>query len=242
MSNILLIEAKRAEAPSFAVGLERKGHEIYLAATGAEALELLRENAPDVLLINALSMGTSGRRIIEQARRVVPGLPIVVIPQAAGKEPPLSEPMTILEPPYSLQKVNNRLQDYLPATGKNLLHVGPFILDPQHCRVWANGNVVHLNPRLVKLFIVLAQRQGDVIEREKLFRLVWDTAYTADMRSLDVHISWLRRKLGDDSRHPTYIRTVRGVGYYFDLDDTSLPNDLKITGDPDGDLPIHIGH
>jgi DNA-binding response OmpR family regulator len=57
-----------------------------------------------------------------------------------------------------------------------------------------------------------------VIERALLFRTVWDTAYTEDTRTLDVHVSWLRRAIEDDPRNPTYIKTVRGVGYRLDVD------------------------
>jgi len=64
---------------------------------------------------------------------------------------------------------------------------------------------------------VLMENPGAVIEREALFRRVWDTEYAGDTRTLDVHISWLREAIEEDPRHPRYLKTVRGVGYRLDL-------------------------
>jgi DNA-binding response OmpR family regulator len=58
---------------------------------------------------------------------------------------------------------------------------------------------------------------GEVVDRERLFREAWNTEYTGDTRTLDVHISWLRRAIEDDPRHPRYLKTIRGVGYRLDV-------------------------
>jgi DNA-binding response OmpR family regulator len=74
-----------------------------------------------------------------------------------------------------------------------------------------------LTPRLTSLLQVLLQHRGEVIEREELFRQVWETNYTGDTRTLDVHISWLRRAIEMDPDHPRFLHTVRGVGYRLDV-------------------------
>jgi DNA-binding response OmpR family regulator len=81
-----------------------------------------------------------------------------------------------------------------------------------------------LTPRLVNLLQVLIKRKGEVIDRRELFRLVWDTGYTGDTRTLDVHISWLRQAIEEDPRHPRLIKTVRGVGYRLDVDPDNGPH------------------
>ena len=78
-----------------------------------------------------------------------------------------------------------------------------------------------LTPRLVILLRILMEHPGEVMEREALFRQAWDTAYTEDTRTLDVHISWLRRAVEIDYRVPKFIKTIRGVGYRLDADETS---------------------
>ncbi len=85
------------------------------------------------------------------------------------------------------------------------------------------GKQARLTPRLVILLKTLMERPGEVIERNTLFRMVWETAYTADTRTLDVHVSWLREALEDDPRHPRFVKTVRGVGYRLDLETDTKP-------------------
>ena len=77
---------------------------------------------------------------------------------------------------------------------------------------------VSLTPRLVRLLQALMEHPGEVFDRGELFRYVWETGYTGDTRTLDVHVSWLRQAVEQDPRHPDYIKTVRGVGYRLDLD------------------------
>jgi DNA-binding response OmpR family regulator len=79
----------------------------------------------------------------------------------------------------------------------------------------------------VSLLKILMQNPGTVIERQNLFRQVWDTAYTGDTRTLDVHVSWLRQLLEDDPRHPQYIKTIRGVGYRLDVEEDTLLGSLS---------------
>ena len=76
-----------------------------------------------------------------------------------------------------------------------------------------NGREKHLTPRLSKLLKLLMTNVGKVQLREELFKEVWETDYTGDTRTLDVHISWLRQALEEDPRHPNLIVTARGVGY-----------------------------
>jgi DNA-binding response OmpR family regulator len=67
------------------------------------------------------------------------------------------------------------------------------------------------------LLKILLLSPGIVIEREEIFRNVWETEYTADTRTLDVHISWLRKIIEQDPRHPRFIKTIRGIGYRLDV-------------------------
>jgi DNA-binding response OmpR family regulator len=76
---------------------------------------------------------------------------------------------------------------------------------------------------LVVLLKILMDHPGEVVEREKLFCEAWETNYTGDTRSLDVHMSWLRQAIEENPRHPKYIKTIRGVGYRLDLDTATRP-------------------
>ena len=97
------------------------------------------------------------------------------------------------------------------------MHVGPIRLDLEQRRVRCLGQQSRLTPRLVKLLQTLIEHHGLVVERTELFKVVWETDYTLDTRTLDVHISWLREALEVDPRHPRFLKTIRGVGYRLDV-------------------------
>lgn len=119
--------------------------------------------------------------------------------------------------PFTIQKLINRIKPLLPGEGKDVLHMGPIWLDLEHKRVRCMNNSGKLTPHLVKLLKLLMDHPGEVIERDALFKHVWETEYTVDTRTLDVHISWLRKIIEVDPRHPRFIITSRGVGYRLDV-------------------------
>jgi len=112
----------------------------------------------------------------------------------------------------------NRIRPLLPTEQKDLLQVGMLQLDPNQRWVRIGNRQTSLTPRLVTLLKILMEKPGVVIERDTIFRTVWDTTYTEDTRTLDVHISWLRQAIEDNPRNPQIIKTIRGVGYRLDID------------------------
>lgn len=219
-AKILLVEGKRADRPSFVAGLARKGYQVESAANGSDALARLRDFAPDLIIVNAASMRSSGRRICQSIRSRAQGAHIVLImdgqnPESDPKSDQSADVVLVL--PFTLQKLMNRIRPLLPAEQKDLLEVGRLQLDLTQRWVRIGNQQSSLTPRLVHLLRILMEHPGAVIEREYLFRTVWDTAYTEDTRTLDVHISWLRRAIEEDPRSPKYIKTVRGVGYRLDM-------------------------
>lgn len=219
-AKVLLIEGKRADRPSFVAGLARKGYQVESAVNGSEALSRLKEIGPDLIIVNAASMRSSGRRICQTIRSRAPGVQIVLIMDAnsEGEEKTNLPADVILTLPFTLQKLINRIRPLLPAEQKDLLTAGALQLDLTQRCVRIGNRQTSLTPRLVHLLRLLMEHPGAVIERETLFRTVWDTAYTEDTRTLDVHISWLRHAIEDDPRKPVYIKTVRGVGYRLDIE------------------------
>ncbi len=101
-------------------------------------------------------------------------------------------------------------------SGENVIEAGPIRLDLEHRRVTCLSRHARLTPRLANLLHILMQNRGQVIEREVLFKQVWDTNYTGDTRTLDVHISWLRRAIELDLTIRAFC-TPCGVGYRLDV-------------------------
>ncbi len=224
-AKILLVEGKRSDRPSFVVGLTRKGYQVDSVINGSSALEYLHKTTPDLVIINAASMRTSGRRICQSIRQFSRDLPVLVIvdSQVAESFEKEDSAVTILVLPFTLQKLLNRIRPLLPTDQKDLIQAGMMQLDTAHRVVRIGGRQARLTPNLVNLLRELMEHAGEVIERETLFRQVWDTEYTEDTRTLDVHISWLRQALEENPRNPQFIKTVRGVGYRLDVEAQTPP-------------------
>ena len=216
-ATIFIIEGKKAERPIFAAQLQKKGFLVFTAQNGSEALARLDDSAADLVVVNAASLGSTGVRICQSLQENQDEhLPIVLILDE-GKEVEKSVADAVLNLPFTVQKLANRIKPLLPGDGTNVIHAGPIRLDLEHRRVRSLGKNARLTPRLAALLQTLLQHRGEVIEREELFKKVWDTNYTGDTRTLDVHISWLRRAIEMDADHPKFLHTVRGVGYRLDV-------------------------
>jgi len=218
MVRILWIEGKRAEGPSFVPNLRKKGYAVEVVSTGVAALEQLLNIDPDLAVVHAASLRSSGKRICRSMREKANGLPIVLInsaDQPFAKEDVCAN--VVLTLPFTYRKLLNRIVPLLPGDGGSMLHVGPIRLDAGKKRVRCQGREARLTPRLIHILRILMQHPGEVLERGELFRQVWETEYTEDTRTLDVHISWLRRAIEEDPRNPQFLKTIRGVGYRLDI-------------------------
>ncbi|MCZ2126539.1 MAG: response regulator transcription factor [Anaerolineales bacterium] len=215
-ATLLVIEAKHADVPSFAADLQKKGYDIHIAQNGGKALTLLKEVSPSLVVVNAASMRSTGLRICQSLREKDSKLPIILILDEE-KEAVKDAADSVLVLPFTVQKLANRIKPLLPGDGKTILHVGPIRLDLEKRRVRCLGKSSKLTPRLVTLLQLLMEKHGEVIERAPLFKKAWETNYTGDTRTLDVHISWLRRAIELDPNNPKFLKTVRGVGYRLDV-------------------------
>lgn len=214
---ILWIEGKRADSPSFIPSLRKKGYNIEIVPSGAAALERLLEYDPDLVIINAASLRTNGKRICRAIYKAVSDIPILLITYEKRPFDNDDCAKVVLTLPFTSRKLINRITPLLPGDGGNMLHIGPVRLDMERKRVRCQGREARLTPRLTELLKTLMQHPGEVMERETLFKQVWDTGYTGDTRTLDVHISWLRQAIEENPRKPQLLKTIRGVGYRLDI-------------------------
>jgi DNA-binding response OmpR family regulator len=215
-TTLLVIEGRHAEIPSFASDLQKKGFDVQTALNGSQAVARLKEVSPSLVVINAASLRSTGLRICQSIREKDPKLPIILILES-DNEVSKDAADAVLALPFTVQKLANRIKPLLPGDGKNVLHVGPIRLDLEKRRVRCLGKSTKLTPRLVTLLHLLMDKHGEVVEREPLFKKAWETNYTGDTRTLDVHISWLRRAIELDPDNPKLLKTIRGVGYRLDI-------------------------
>jgi DNA-binding response OmpR family regulator len=215
-TTLLVIEGRHAEIPSFANDLQKKGFDVVSVQNGSEATSQLKQTAPSLAVVNAPSLRTTGSRICLSIRKKDSKVPIILIvdnKKTVDKE--LADSILIL--PFTVQKLVNRIKALMPDDGNNVVSVGPIRLDLENRRVRSLGKNTRLTPRLITLLQILMDKHGEVVEREALFKKVWETNYTGDTRTLDVHISWLRRAIELDPDNPRFLKTIRGVGYRLDV-------------------------
>ena len=215
-TTLLVIEGRHAEIPSFATDLQKKGFDVVSAQNGSEAVSKLKQTNPSLVVVNAPSLRSTGIRICLSIRKKDAKVPIILIVEnekSADKE--LTD--SVLALPFTVQKLVNRIKALMPGDGDNVVSVGPIRLDLENRRVRSLGKNTRLTPRLITLLQMLMDKHGEVVEREALFKKVWETNYTGDTRTLDVHISWLRRAIELDPDNPKFLKTIRGVGYRLDV-------------------------
>lgn len=217
MASILLIESGKASAPSFGPTLERKGYAVVVRHGVEPALEAARQHRPDILVLDAASMQTSGTRMCRTATVKLDGVPIILIAPTGTPVDSASGATATLVQPFTPRKLLNRIARLLPGDDRFALEVGPIKLNLAQRKLRCLGRETRLTPKSAKLLEVLMQNPGRLMTRKALIRQVWQTDYTGDTRTLDVHMSWLRSAVEPDPKQPKYIKTIRGMGYRLDI-------------------------
>ncbi len=217
-ARILWIEGKRADSPSFVPALRKKGFQVEVVPTGTAALDYIEQNDAHVVVLNAASLRTSGVRICRSINERSDGLPILIIENPQHPFTDQASASVVLALPFTSRKIINRIKPFIPGEGKNSFDAGPIHLDIERRQVRCKSREEQLTPRLTTLLKIFMEHPGEVLERENLFKQVWNTEYIGDTRTLDVHISWLRKAIEVDPRNPQFLKTMRGVGYRLDID------------------------
>jgi DNA-binding response OmpR family regulator len=125
-----------------------------------------------------------------------------------------SEADIVLTHPFTLHKLMNRINVILADSERDsIVDAGSIKFDPELQIVFAHGNSFALTPRVSALLEMLIDNQGQIVPREDLYREVWKTENVDDMRTLDVHIRWLREAIEEDPKRPKLLQTIRGKGY-----------------------------
>jgi len=220
---ILLIEGKRVDRPSYMAGLNKKGFIVESVINGATAIKKLDELKPNAVIIDAASMRTTGTRICASLRNVLSKAPIILILAPNAKKVKDACADEVLYLPFTLQKLLNRLRPYMGISKNKKLVRGPIKLDLKDRWVICGNKKTRLTPRLFMLMESFMRKPGEILLREDLFRTLWETDYLGDTRSLDVHISWLRKAIEEDPRHPEFIKTERGIGYRLEVEKPHRP-------------------
>ena len=212
-TRILWAGKRRADIPSFVPNLEARGYKVTFVTTGKDAVLKLNRIKPDVMVVDAASMRTTGSRICKSVQAKGSSIPIILInsPDNLPTNEIVADVQLVL--PFTIRKLENRIIPFSPGDGDEVLKAGPIHLDMDRQVIRCNGKEEHVTPRMAELLKMMIKQKGVVLDRKKMFSRIWKTDYTEDTRSLDVHINWLRKIIEEDPDNPKLIHTIRGKGY-----------------------------
>jgi DNA-binding response OmpR family regulator len=221
---ILVVEDEESISTPFAEALRRAGFQPLVTGTAAGALELAAGAEPDLIVLDLALPDGDGRDVCREIRRDS-DVPILML-TARGTEMDRVVGLELgaddyVVKPFSAREVISRIRAVLRRTGarestpEEPIRVGAIELDPAARIARRDGAVLDLSRKEFDLLAELLRHAGHVVTREDLMANVWDVNWFGSTKTLDVHIGWLRRKLGEDGSGSPYIETVRGVGFRF---------------------------
>ena len=222
---ILLAEDDAAIAEPLARALTREGHECVIAPTGPEALEEVLSGDFGLLILDLGLPGIDGLEVCRRVRAQMPEMAVLmltartdevdfVVGLDAGADDYVGKPFRLAE---LLARVRALMRRSTVGDDDVLLDYGDIQLDARARRVIVGGDELTLANREFDLLQFLMERPGEALARDEIMTEVWGSADLRSSKTLDMHVSWIRRKIGDDQPNRSkHIVTVRGVGFRFD--------------------------
>lgn len=191
--------------------LEARGMRVTLAASQRKAIAQARQRTPDLIIVDG-TVSRSAKRLCRSLRRASPHSALILLADEHGL--PNDVPCDLrLRKPFTARRLIARIEKVLEQHAPRLLQVGDLILDPATRVVQGPQGEQKLTPKECALLQVLMEHAGQVVTRQQLMEMIWNTNYLGDTRTLDVHVRWLRKKIEINPSDPRYIITVRGRGY-----------------------------
>ncbi|MDQ7030885.1 MAG: response regulator transcription factor [Ardenticatenia bacterium] len=225
MPTILLVEDDRTLREVVALNLERQGFTVHQVADGEAALVAARQHPPDLIILDVMLPkldGLSLCRII----RAESDVPIILLTARTGEVDKIvgleSGADDYVTKPFSIGELSARIRAVLrrakaQTATSHVLQAGPLRLDLLRWEATHAGRPLSLSPREFRLLAEFMRHPNVVLSRDLLLERVWGPYYVGDVRTVDVHVRWLRQKIEEDPSNPRWIQTVRGVGYRFSL-------------------------
>jgi DNA-binding response OmpR family regulator len=211
--------------------LSGEGYHVVAACDGQEALELFAAEKPDFLCLDIMMPGKSGYDVCREVRRQNANVPIIFI---SAKSEEIDTVLGLelgaddfITKPFGIQSVLARVRAVTrrtfanQAAGDGAGAAADFFMDdlrvaPDELRAYRGDETIELSLRDVKILVLLHRNKGKAVDRDTIFDECWGLNYLPNSRSLDQHVSQLRKRVEKDHRSPQIIRTVHGVGYRFE--------------------------
>ncbi len=206
--------------------LESEGYQVVAAADGTEAIQQFRDQQPDFVCLDIMMPSRSGYEACSAIRAASPDVPIIFISAKAeevdrlvgfevGADDFIAKPFSVREVVARVRAVARRCCAAKPDVPAEF-SMGDLLILPGELRAKRGDNVIDLSPRDVKILQLLHDNPGKALDRNVIFNHAWGEDYFPNSRTLDQHVSQLRKRVEVDPKEPNLVRTVHGVGYRYD--------------------------
>lgn len=226
---ILVVDDEEALVRLITYNLVKEGFVTVYAFDGNEGWRMIEQEQPDLIILDLMLPGKDGLEICRDLRKSNVHIPIIMltarddeIDRVLGLELGADDYVT---KPFSVRELTARVKAVLRRNynqeedleGEREIVVGKFIIKPDQYEIFMDHELLDLTLKEYELLELLVRNKGRVLKREYLLQVLWDYADGVNTRVLDVHISKLRDKIEPDSKNPRYIKTIRGLGYKFEV-------------------------
>nr|WP_263327517.1 response regulator transcription factor [Neobacillus sp. Marseille-Q6967] len=226
-AKILVVEDEIPIRKLIVFNLQRSNYEVIEAENGKDAIQLVQDQSPSLVLLDIMLPDMDGFEICTKLRETHPDLPIVIV-SARGQD---MEKITGLElgaddyivKPFNPLELTARIRSVLRRTNYNgkkqlpvdIIKTGPFVLEMKTQRLYKAGRLIKLTAREYQLIKLFFDRFNEPITRDVLLDEIWGINYFGDPKTVDVHIRRLREKIEADPSNPEFLKTIWGFGYCF---------------------------
>lgn len=231
---ILVVDDEQSIVTLLQYNLKQAGYEVITANDGEQAIQLVKEEMPNLIVLDLMLPKMDGMEVCKVLRSLQIDVPIIMltakddeIDKVLGLELGADDYMT---KPFSPREVVARVKAVLRRTenvpvlpGGNtapstevFYEYGPLKVYPERHEALLDGESLEFTPKEFELLVYLLENKNRVLTRDQLLSAVWNYDFAGDTRIVDVHISHLREKIEANSRKPVYIKTIRGLGYKFE--------------------------
>ena len=225
---ILIVDDEEHIVELIKFNLEANGYKTITASNGLEALELAKNEKPDLVLLDIMLPGLNGNDVCKEIRKdtEISTMPIIMI-TAKGEELDRILGLELgaddyVTKPFSVRELMARIKAVLRRTKVEAVNdtysFGNVSIDFNKHEVMKNGEKVELTLKEFELLQILIKNKGRVLTRDLLLDKIWGYEFIGETRTIDVHIRYLRKKIEDDDKNPKFIETIRGIGYRFNRD------------------------
>ncbi len=223
---VLVVDDEKLIVKGIRFSLEQDGMAVDCAYDGEEALQMAKDNAYDIILLDVMLPKLNGFEVCQQIREFS-NVPVVMLTAKGedmdkilgleyGADDYITKPFNILEVKARIKAIMRRVQKKEePTDNGRIIERGGLKLDCDGRRAYVGGREVNLTAKEFEVLELLMNNPNKVYSREALLKLVWGEDYPGDVRTVDVHVRRLREKVEESPSEPQFVHTKWGVGYYF---------------------------